>query len=366
MKEFTSPTDITEIYIPDCNFAEEDILYFDIETTGFAPAATTLYLIGCSFKKDGVYNITQWFADSKDAEADVIRAFLNFVSSFKAFVHYNGGGFDIPYIIKKCKLLGIPCDFSGIQSIDIYKRIQPFKVLFKLDNIKQKSIEAFMGVSREDKYSGGELIKIYDSYLGSRSEESLSLLLCHNRDDVTGMLGIVPVLQYECITYGHYSFENMELRETAAARPNGTARKEVIITLRLDANIPVRVSYGNEYYYITLYEQTARICVTAHTDELKYFYPNYKDYYYLPEEDRSIHKSVAFYVDKNYRTQAKAANCYSKKTGVFLPQYDEIVSPYFKIDYNDKITFFEYTDDFCNSQDLIDNYVEHIIHTLLS
>ena len=364
MKEFTGRADIKDIRIPRCGFAQEKILYFDIETTGFAPAATTLYLIGCAYKEDGEYRIKQWFADTAGAEADVIRAFLAFAASFKALVHYNGSGFDIPYIIKKCRLLDIPCDFSGIQSIDIYKRIQPVKALFRLENIKQKSIEAFMGVAREDKYSGGELIKIYHEYLQNRSEELLSLLLSHNHDDVLGMLGIVPVLAYECIADRRYSFESMELREAPAQK--NPARKEVIITLRLEDSVPVRVSCGNDYYYITLFERTARICVTAHTEELKYFYPNYKDYYYLPEEDRSIHKSVAFYVDKNYRTQAKAANCYSRKTGVFLPQYEEIVSPYFKIDYNDRITFFEYTEDFCASRNLIDDYVEHILHRVLS
>lgn len=364
MKEFTSPADITKIHIPLCADAEEDLLYFDIETTGFSPASTTLYLIGCVYKKDGGYQITQWFSDTADSEGDVIRAFLAFASSFKALVHYNGGGFDIPYIIQKCRILDIPCDFSGMQSIDLYKRIRPFKMLFKLENIKQKSIEQFMGIAREDQYSGGELIRIYHEYLGNRSQELLGLLLTHNREDVLGMSGIVPILCYECILDRRYRLESMELRESAPSKDS--VRKEVVVTLKLDENVPVRVSYGNDYYYITLFEDKARIRVAAHTDELKYFYPNYKDYYYLPEEDRSIHKSVAFYVDKNYRTQAKAANCYSKKTGVFLPQYDEIVSPYFKIDYHDKITFFEYTKDFRANTKLISEYVGHIIRTLFA
>lgn len=363
MKEFTRTVDTLNFTIPMCSYDASEILYFDIETTGFAPASTTLYLIGCACFRDGKYRVTQWFADTRDSETEIIRAFLDFASSFKALVHYNGSGFDIPYIIKKCRILDIPCDFSGIQSIDIYKRIQPFKMLLKLENIKQKSIEKFMGINREDKYTGGELIKIYNDYLSSRSDELLELLLTHNREDVLGVSGIAPVMSYECVTDKRYSIESMELRVSQSA--NDSVRKEVVLTLRLGESVPLRVSYGNDYFYITIFENKARICVRAHTDELKYFYPNYKDYYYLPEEDRSIHKSVAFYVDKNYRTQAKAANCYSKKTGVFLPQYEEIVSPYFKIDYYDKITFFEYTEDFYGNPGLIADYTEHIICTLL-
>ena len=42
-------------------------------------------------------------------------------------------------------------------------------------------------------------------------------------------------------------------------------------------------------------------------DTLKYFYDNYKDYFYLPKEDTAIHKSVATYVDKDFRQKAKTA-----------------------------------------------------------
>ena len=364
MKEFTSTVEEINFYIPDCTFHAEEMLFFDIETTGFSPASTTLYLIGCAYVKDHECRVTQWFADTANSEGDVIRAFLNFTSGFKVLVHYNGSGFDIPYIIKKCRQLDIPCDFSGIQSLDIYKRLQQFKMLFKLENIKQKTVERFIGVKREDKYSGGELIKVYNEYLRDPSEELLSLLLTHNREDVLGISAITPLLGCECPLKMRYIPTSIELRVSPSGKDSMS--KEVIITLQLGEYIPVRVSYGNEYFYITLFEGKGRICVTAHTDELKYFYPNYKDYYYLPEEDRSIHKSVAFYVDKNYRTQAKAANCYSRKTGVFLPQYDEIFTPYFKIDYNDKITFFEYTKEFRSNSEYIFLYTEHIIHTLLS
>ena len=53
-------------------------------------------------------------------------------------------------------------------------------------------------------------------------------------------------------------------------------------------------------------------------DELHYFFSDYKNYYYLPEEDIAVHKSVAAYVDKAYRENAKAYNSYSKKRSIFV------------------------------------------------
>ena len=43
--------------------------------------------------------------------------------------------------------------------------------------------------------------------------------------------------------------------------------------------------------------------------ELKRFYSNYKDYYYLIYEDTAIHKSVGEYVDRAARRKATAKTC---------------------------------------------------------
>ena len=89
------------------------------------------------------------------------------------------------------------------------------------------------------------------------------------------------------------------------------------------------------------------------------------DYSIISNQSEEFTQRVAFYVDKNFRTRAKAANCYSKKTGQFLPQYSEIVTPYFKKEWNDKITYFEILDEFIDNYDLIYRYSKHIIDYLL-
>ena len=128
--------------------------------------------------------------------------------------------------------------------------------------------------------------------------------------------------------------------------------------------LPKRISCGRDDIYMTAHKFSGKIKVELCRQELKFFFPNYKDYYYLPDEDTSIHKSVAFYVDKNFRTKAKAANCYSKKTGLFLPQNEEIIKPFFKKDYHDKQTFFEITDEFSSSEENLTNYISHLLKNI--
>ncbi|GEM_PF-5794944 len=62
--------------------------------------------------------------------------------------------------------------------------------------------------------------------------------------------------------------------------------------------------------------------IPRYTGELKHFYKDYKNYYYLPAEDQAYHKSVSGFVDRSARVQATARTAYTKKTGTFIPVYD--------------------------------------------
>ena len=62
--------------------------------------------------------------------------------------------------------------------------------------MKQKSIEQFLGVHREDKYNGGQLIDVYREYLHTHEKFLFDLLILHNADDLRGMPSILPILNY--------------------------------------------------------------------------------------------------------------------------------------------------------------------------
>lgn len=349
-------------YIDYTGFKKEDVVFFDIETTGFSPETTILYMIGCVYYQQNRLICTQWFSDSRDAQKDVLVAFMEFIGSYRLLICYNGLGFDIPYLQKKCHMYKLSYPIEQMAVLDIYKQLQPYRGILHTPNLKQKSVEAFLGLDREDSYSGGELIEIYLRYLDSHANDSLYLLTLHNREDLIGMTALLSMLSYRIAYNGGFTVEHIE--KVSYNQPDRAPGTEITFSIRLEKPVPKRISFGNESAYFLLYADTATLTVKAHTDELKYFYPNYKDYYYLPQEDTAIHKSVAFYVDKNFRTRAKAANCYSRKTGCFLPQYDEIITPYFKIDYYDKTTYFEFTDDFKGSPDKIKKYILHIMSYL--
>lgn len=309
-----------------------EMLLFDIETTGLKKETTQLYLIGCgSFAADGSFEIRQWLAESAMDEREVLEEFVSFARGFKTLVHFNGDGFDIPYVAYKTEYYGLDFDFSGFESFDIYKKVKPLKKFLGLSRAGQKNVEEFLKIARDDEMNGGLLIPYYYEYERTRSELCEKLLLLHNRDDVAGMIQLVDILAYTDIFEGKYTFRNME-------RVNGSAGDWAVMEFELDnpVKVPVEFSFASESCMCKGKKQEdmslcdtivcaegklLQISVTVKNCEAKVRLENVADYFYLPAEDRVIHKDVAVFVDPKYRRKATAKNCFLKEQGSFLPEY---------------------------------------------
>lgn len=364
---------------PDYHFEDDydinRLVFFDIETTGFAADSTYLYLIGCAYYKEEAFHLIQWFSEDISEEAKLITSFFEFLKNYDVLLHYNGTGFDLPYLRRKCDILGLDYSVDNYISIDIYKKIVPYKKIFRLNNYKQKSIETFLNIHRTDTFSGGDLIQIYQSYLGkkhfedlrsrrnpeaiyetpSEAELLLNHLLLHNEDDLRGLILISPILSYPDL------FEK-PIRILQA----GVDGNRFVIQFNLSASLPIRISFGNDLAHITAIGDHATLTIQVYKGELKHFYDNYRDYYYLPAEDSVIHKSLAHFVDKDYRSKAKPSNCYTRKQGIFAPQYELLFTPCFKLEYQSKLSFLEIHTDFLLQEEKLEQYVKHIMNYVIT
>jgi len=352
----------------------EDLLFFDIETTGFSGDYASLYLIGCTYYKENHWHLIQWFADTKDCEEELLCAFFHFLEDYKILVHFNGDGFDLPFLLKRCRHFRLPYDFSAVESFDIYRRIRPYRRLLGLDSMKQKAIEQFLGVEREDTFSGGELIEVYTAYLHNHSQKLYDLLILHNEDDLKGMPRILPVLNYPDFLEHEFCLVSWRLLDktcsgsgseapaitalpsgaaTASAKllPSGIAApargslppdtKSTFLELVCESSYEIPAAFTTESEMVRCTAKGSRLCFTIrlYRGIMKHFYPNYKDYYYLIYEDTAVHKSVGEYVDKSARTRATARTCYTRMEGIFVPQFSPIWEPVMKLEPKDKVPY---------------------------
>ena len=340
----------------------EKILFVDIETTGFTAKSSCLYLIGTAYYTDGCWYVKQWFAENYEEEKEVLKAFFTFAASYTHLVHFNGNNFDLPYLTQKCAQYELPYNFDSYEGIDLYKRVSPYKFFLNVPNRKQKTLETFMGINRQDIYNGGELISIYHLYVKQPDDFNYRLLLLHNSDDMKGMLELIPLLSY-------YDLFNEPIRAKKVQANSyqdyhGNDRHELLMKIELPSLLPKSLSTFSNGCYFTAEGKDGILKVPLYDEEMKYFYSNYKDYYYLPMEDVAMHKSVATFVDKAHRTQACASNCYTRKYSSYLPQWDILVEPFFKRDYKSKELFFELTDERKQDRELFAKYASYILNKM--
>ncbi len=368
-----------------CN--KEEILFLDIETTGLSPKNSDLYLIGVAYFQKHTWHVCQYFAESIEHEAEILKDFATLAKSFRYAIHYNGDRFDIPFLQAKFEKHEMDDPFKGLRSYDLYKVVSPYKEQLGLPDCKQKTVELYLGINREDKYDGGKLIKVYKDYVPSKSPDLLKLLLLHNLEDVKGMFGLLPMLQYqeffgrfrnlpkvsirtdEELVDSDYDYE-LPLRAKKVQANyyqdyDGQKKTEVYMKLALPVSLPSSLSGNLDNCYFKIVGSEATLRVPLYETELKYYYSNYKDYYYLPHEDMAIHKSIASFVDKAYREKATPENCYTKKEGQYLLEWDLVFAPFFKADYDDKRFFFDLNENMKKSRFAMSLYACHVIAHVL-
>lgn len=318
----TSALSALEFY---CNTTKENFCFFDIETTGLSPKVSSLYLIGAMWyeKEENQFHTRQWFADDYSSEQDILLSFDSFLKDFTVLVHYNGGRFDIPYVEKKCQEHEISSPFCEIQSLDLYPQIRPLKTLLRLPDLKLKTVESLSDFVRTDCFSGKDCIEIYSRFMQKKvfRDESMNSekekLLLHNRDDLAGTYFCAQLLYYTCSSL--LALVSSHLTQKPFSQFAQETETSVSIRIPVSVCFPFPVKYKTDSFTLELANQEFSLQIPLVFGTFYHFFPNYKDYYYLPSEDTAVHKSVGAYVDKEFRELAKASTCYLKKEALFLP-----------------------------------------------
>ena len=404
MKTRISIASCPEEHLTAFGLDSDKVICFDIETTGFRASTSSLYMIGwavqshasCDGEKrmavqnepssvdEKQWTVTQIMAESASEERLLLEHFRNIMDRYDTIIEFNGDRFDLPYMREKYEAYGMEDPFSRCQTVDLYREILPFKKALGLTRLNQKSIEKFLSITREDPYNGGELIDVYRSVRDRRiegiseEEAAVNALFLHNYEDVLGMLAMTPLLAYPLAIHSNAAVAAVhtcktDQRMSVAYTWNKTntlhSRSAGIIeaTFKLQVPVPKPLHLTfEELGDIILTDRLAKITLRPFSGSMYHFFPDYRNYYYLPEEDTAIHKSVASFVAPSHREKAKAQNCYVKKQGTFLPLVGESELPIFQRYYKDPIRWFECTPEEKPDPAAFSDYIHRLIIDLFS
>ncbi|MCR4751239.1 MAG: ribonuclease H-like domain-containing protein [Eubacterium sp.] len=307
-----------------------DALFFDIETTGLGWRSSHLYLIGVLFREGTDWILQQWFLDRPFAEKEMLELFSDFLDRHrtKILIHYNGDTFDLPFLRNKYVYYDLPVpqilqvqetpdtgtactfpDFLPGSSLDLLKIFRPLRKRLPVSSLRQQELERFLQTGRKDAASGKELIAVYQDYLQTGDTTLLDALFLHNREDVLGLSALWPVFSYIRFWNGEYRVLERTMTD-----------QKLMCTLSTDISFPVSFTLrDNAGRQVSFLENRILLTFPVVSEERKLFFPDFRNYYYLPAEDQAIHKSVGMFVDPACRRQASRETCYQRIQADFLP-----------------------------------------------
>lgn len=333
IEEILNEENLKPFFVLENFYNKNEIIMFDIETTGLSSRNSLIYLIGLNYYKDGNYHITQLFNDDGKSEKEIIETFLKMISGYKYLMEFNGDMFDIPFVkarmdyIKNKTGYKFTDELDNIRSIDLYKIIRPYKTTLGLPNAKQKTIEKYLGIYREDKYNGGQLIDVYFDYLTCKDETSRSLVLRHNRDDMEGMYFLTSILSYESIKQGNVKYQSISMEEKNNCL-------YLNIKLMSASPLPRSLDTSGEGILLSGDKYNINIRIPVFCGILRFYYPSSKEY--------------------------------ETSEGYFIYSADFDRMPVFKEDYKSKRNYIEINDTFLSNKEFIEEYSKCITKMIMS
>ena len=318
-------------------FGNKKVCMFDIETTGLSPFKSFTYLIGVNIIEDGEWKIIQLFNDDGQSEPELIRTFQSMIDGYDVLVEFNGDRFDIPYIQKRMGYIrqkfgiSLTDNFRKIESFDLMKMISPYKFALGLPNIKQKTIEKYLGINRLDMYNGGQLIDVYLGYLAGRDEKSRKLVLRHNRDDMEGMIFLSNILATQMMAEGQFDVGNIDTE-----LDNDTLM--LMLELELRSGLKNKIFTSMEGVRLSASDGLAQLRIPIYTGVMNYY----------PEK-------------------TKAEGCESYE-GYFVPSFNktpDILAEY-KAEPKSKETYIMLNDTFLGNREFVRQYAGNVINSVLN
>ena len=173
-------------------------------------------------------------------------------------------------------------------------------------------MEEFLSISRTDRFSGAELISVYEHWLVTPETALLQQLLLHNEEDIMNLPQLLSLLSYRDFFQSAPQELSVSVDETA-----------LLLHFHTDSRIPVSVRQLLEaagfQTELSLKDNALSLRIPLFHGTLRHYFTNYRDYYYLPLENKAIHKSLAEFVDRSAKVRAKAEHACVPAEGLFMP-----------------------------------------------
>ncbi len=302
-----------------CMYVPENTLLLNVETTGLRTSSSFVCMISAAYKTDDEMDCITWLAGSRMDEKAMLLRLQDLAGSFPVLLSYGGNSFAFRFLADRFDIYSEEALFPGKQLTDLQKSFRPLLHILPLTHLKKAEIESFLSFSRRGIRTGRELIPVFETWERQKDLSARDALVLHAKEDIHFLCQVCKLHSY--LDFLHGKWESAACSETAEG---------ILFSVSLSAPVPRPVSWQNSFASFHLEGKTGQALTAPYYGRLRYFLPGpCNDYYYLPEEDTAIHRSVAQFVDRSKRVKATPDTCYVNREGIFLPVPAAFPGPHF-------------------------------------
>lgn len=327
MEEFRSEWEAEGfIYVP------ENTLLLNVETTGLRSSSSFVCMISAAYRNNHDITSITWLAGSRMDEKAMLLRLQDLADSFPALLTYGGNSFAFRFLADRFDIYSEAVLFPDKQLTDLQKSFRPLLHILPLTHMKKAEIESFLSFSRRGIRTGRELIPVFETWERQKDLSARDALIQHAQEDIHFLCQVCKLHSY--LDFLHGKWESAGCSETAEG---------LLFSVSLSAPVPQPVSWQNDFAGFHLAGKNGQALVVPYHGSLRYFLPGpCSDYYYLPEEDTAIHRSVAQFVDRSRRVKATPDTCYVNREGTFLPVPASFPGPLFSAARKSALSYTEY------------------------
>jgi uncharacterized protein YprB with RNaseH-like and TPR domain len=163
-------------------------VYLDTETTGLSGGSGTLaFLIGIAIVSDDAIELIQLLITQFSSESVLLATVAELLTADDQLVSYNGKSYDLPLLLTRYRMQGLPHPFEKIPHLDL---VHPIRRLFKQrwpDCRLMTVEEKLLGFFRTDDLPGAEAPEAWFRYVRQGDGRQLIRVVEHNRHDIISL-----------------------------------------------------------------------------------------------------------------------------------------------------------------------------------
>jgi uncharacterized protein YprB with RNaseH-like and TPR domain len=243
-------------------FASQDALFLDTETTGLSGGTGTMaFLIGLGWFEKDAFHVHQILARDFSEEKAALVHLQGVATQKKFLVSFNGKAFDVNLLNTRFILNRLPTELAMLPHLDL---LHPSRRILghRLENCRLGTVEEeILGVKREGDIPGWEIPQRYFDWLKHRNPSLLVDIFEHNRMDVVSMAvltaHLAEILNAQAMTQSAHADDYLAAARLHLKQANADGAQKILDALQ--ASICSDLSLSSKKQLAQLCKRTGRL-----------------------------------------------------------------------------------------------------------